>query len=317
MDLTLLIIAHFCYNRKTLFMSKHTQHFTMGVDIGGTKIQAGLVSAKNKIIVSQRFPMDQRNKKAAIDSIITAIQALMSPGIRAIGIGITGHVDAISGVVHHSANLPKDWRNVPLKKILEKKFKKPVTIDNDGHCIALAEATHGAGKNHPIVLGMTIGTGIGCGLVINKKVYHGANNIIEIGHTIISDKHALCHCGGYGHFEALVSGPAMERRYFELTGQHKKARAIEDEAKDNKKAAKSVFHEMSDYLARGLANTLNSYNPDIIILGGGLGKVPLLVQPAIRQIQKYIFYSSLLKAKIVASHLKYDAGILGAALITK
>jgi fructokinase len=181
----------------------------------------------------------------------------------------------------------------------------------------LAEAVLGAGRGHSIVLGMTIGTGIGCGLVINKKVYHGANNVIELGHTIISDRRVRCRCGGYGHFEALVSGPAMERRYFKLTGQHKKARLIEDEAKNNKKAARQVFHEMSDYLARGLANTLNSYNPDIIVLGGGLSKVLLLVRPAIRQIHKYIFYSSLLKTKIAVSRLKYDAGILGAALITK
>lgn len=287
------------------------------MDIGGTKIQAGLVSTRNKIIGSHQFPMDQRSKTTAINGIIAAIQSLRRPNIRAIGIGITGHVDVKTGVVRHSANLPRDWQDVPLKKILEKKFKKPVTVDNDGHCIALAEAVHGAGKNYPIVLGMTIGTGIGCGLVINKRVYHGAHNVIELGHTIISDRRALCHCGGYGHFEALVSGPAMERRYYELTGQHKKARLVEDEAKQHKKAARQVFREMSDYLARGLANTLNSYDPDIVILGGGLGKVPALVQPAIRLLPKYVFYSSLLKTKIVASRLKYDAGILGAALITR
>jgi glucokinase len=293
------------------------QRYTIGVDIGGTKIQAGLVSDKNKVLVSQRFPMNRRNKKSAVESIITSIQSLMHPGVRAIGIGITGHVNIKAGVVTHSANLPKDWHNVPLKKILEHTFKKPVTIDNDGHCIALAEAVCGAGKKYAIVVGLTIGTGIGCGLVQNKKVYHGAQNIIEIGHTIISEKNIKCSCGGYGHFEALVSGPAMTRRYRELTSKTKTPGEIEALTKAGDKKGLRVFREMSDSLAHGLVNVLYSYNPDIIVLGGGLGKVGILVRPAIQSVRQQLFYKSIGGTIIIMSKLKYDAGVLGAALITK
>lgn len=293
------------------------QRNTIGVDIGGTKIQAGLVSTNNKIISSQRFPMDRGNRKKAVQSIIKSIQPFFSKNIRAIGIGITGQVEIRTGIVQYSPNLPKDWKNVPLKKILTKKFGVPVFIDNDAHCIALAEAVFGVAKNYPVVLGMTIGTGIGTALIINKKVYRGADNVIEFGHTIVGDGGVRCSCGLNDHFEAFVSGPAMTRRYKELTGLTKTPLEIEKSLNKGDLPAKKVFIEMSTILAKGIADAIHSYNPSIVVLGGGLGKVHQLTYPAIKKIRDFIKYPALLKTKVTTSQLKYSAGVLGASLITK
>jgi glucokinase len=291
--------------------------YTLGLDIGGTKIQAGLVSKENKITRKQRVIYRGKNKSSVLRGIYEAIDSIFSSEVGAIGVGITGEVDISSGVVKYSPNLPRDWKNVKLKKILRKKYGVPVSIDNDAHCIALAEAYFGAGRGYPVVVGMTIGTGIGISLIINGHIYRGANNIIEFGHTITGNPAQKCSCGLLGHFEALVSGPAMTREYKKLTGLAKTPQNIEIAARHGDRRAKKVFKEMSTNLARGLADVIHSYNPSIIVLGGGLGRVDILTDPAIKQIRNYIKYPGLKNTKVVKSRLKYEAGILGAALIAR
>jgi len=291
--------------------------YTLGLDIGGTKIQAGLVSVKNQVVMKQRVIYNKKNKSSVLQGIIEAINSLFSAKVGAIGIGITGEIETSTGVVRYSPNLPKDWKNVQLKKILTKKFKVPIYIDNDAHCIALAEAYFGAGRGCPVVVSLTIGTGIGAALIINGKIYRGADNIIEFGHTTIGDPARKCTCGLGGHFEALVSGPAMVSEYKRLSGKTKTPLEIELAAKHGDNQAKKTFKQMSTNLAKGLANVIHSYNPSLVILGGGLSKVDLLIKPAIRQVGNFIKYPGLKNTKIVRSSLKYDAGILGATLITR
>ncbi len=291
--------------------------YTLGLDIGGTKIQAGLVSKENRITRKKQVIYLRKNKLSVLHGIYETIDSIFSSGVGAIGIGITGEVDTSSGVVKYSPNLPGDWKNVKLKKILRKKYGVPVSIDNDAHCIALAEAYFGAGRNYPVVASLTIGTGVGFSLIINGRIYRGANNIIEFGHTITGNLAQKCSCGLRGHFEALVSGPAMTREYKKLTGLTKTPQNIEIAARHGDRRAQKIFKEMSTNLARGLANVIHSYNPSIIVLGGGLGRVDILTDPAIKQVRNYIKYPGLKNTKIVKTSLKYDAGILGTAMITR
>ncbi|MFA6099148.1 MAG: ROK family protein [Patescibacteria group bacterium] len=289
--------------------------YTLGLDVGGTKIQAGLVNQQNRIIASKKFIINNHNKKTVLTDILASSGGLFTSQVRGIGIGITGQVKNKSGIVVSSPNLPADWHNVPLKQILEKRFRVPVHLDNDANCVALAEAVVGEGKKYNTCLTITIGTGIGAGLVINKKIYHGAQGIIEFGHTTIATGSPVCSCGRYGHFEALVSGSAAVKIYKKITKQTKTPYQIEDEAAHNKKNALKVFQLMSCHLAIGLANAIHSYNPDIIILGGGMSKVGLLINTAINSVNDKIIYPELKKTKIVASKLKYQAGVIGAAII--
>ncbi|MCH7492112.1 ROK family protein [Patescibacteria group bacterium] len=281
--------------------------YKLGLDVGGTKIQVGLVDTNNKIIRSEQVAIHRKTKKEALESIIKSIKPLFSNQVSSIGVGITGLVNPDKGIVASSPNLPKNWKNVPLKSILTKKFKVPVSIDNDANCIALAEAVIGLGKNYKAVLSITLGTGVGAGLVINKKIFHGGYNATEFGHTMISDNST---------FEDLVSGPAMIKNYYKRTSQKISSHAIVALAKSGNKIAKSVLTEMSKWLAIGLKNALYSYSPHIIIISGGLSVVSPLIIPALRQAKQNLLFNELKKTIIVRSHLNYNAGVIGAALIT-
>lgn len=292
-------------------------NYTLGLDVGGTKIQVGLVNNKNKVVDSRQFSSGTRtSKKMVLKNIIDAATSLYNKNVKAIGVGITGQTDLKSGVVTQSPNLPGDWRNVPLKKIINNKFKVPVLVDNDVNCIALAEATIGKGKNYNLVFSLALGTGIGAGYVINKKLYRGAFNAIEYGHTFISEMPFTCSCRQTGHLESFVSGPGMTRIYKELTGRRKNPRVIETEAHQGKSAAKKTLAAVSFYLGIGLSNIVHTINPEIIILGGGLSRVKEITKPAIREAKKRFIFPSLQKTKIVVSSLGYDAGIIGASLLT-
>ncbi|MBI5037507.1 MAG: ROK family protein [Candidatus Kerfeldbacteria bacterium] len=290
---------------------------TIGLDIGGTKIQVGIITDAHQVIASDQLPNDIRDTARTLKSITQAIDRFFSTQtIGGIGVGITGTVDTATGIVAESPNLPHNWHRVPLQKILEKKYRVPVRIDNDANCIALAEATVGLGKKYNTVLSITIGTGIGAGLVINKRIYHGGFNAVEFGHTIIeSPSLARCSCGRYGHFEALVSGRALQSIYRQKTGAKLSSYDIVAAARAGKRVAKQVMARASTSLAIGLANAIHAYSPEIIVLGGGLAHLPMLIKPALKHMRPLIAPAILKKTKIVVSKLHYDAGVIGATLI--
>jgi len=282
--------------------------YTIGTDVGGTKIQVGLVTPQRRLVKSERFLIDQSSGRAAQQSILAAISAIYSKKVGAIGVGITGHVNATTGVVAGSVNLPKSWNDVPLKSIIQKKFKVPTTVDNDANCIALAEALVGKGKKYHAVMSITIGTGIGVGLVMHKQLFRGGQDATELGHTIINKKYS---------FEDLVSGPSLVKNFRKKTGLTKTSYEIVAAANKGNRSAQALIREMSQWLAIGLNNAMLSYSPEIIVLGGGLARVPGLVRPAIKKSKMMLRYQKLKKTLIVTSSLGYNAGVIGSALLTK
>ncbi|MBU1149301.1 ROK family protein, partial [Patescibacteria group bacterium] len=150
----------------------------------------------------------------------------------------------------------------------------------------------------------------------DRKVYRGSQNIIEPGHLIIEKGGAKCKCGGVGHLESYVSGNAMVSLYKKKTGKKTSTYQIVAAAKKGERAAKSLISMMSDYLAVGLANIIYTYNPQIIVIGGGLSTVPGLINPARQKVKKLLLYPEQLKTKIVKAKTPYQSNILGAALIT-
>lgn len=297
-------------------MPKHT---IIGLDVGGTKIRAGAVSASGQVLSSVKIPTLTGSGKAAVLAQMTsALRQAWRPDVKAIGVGMAGIVDHAKGTYRQGPNFPKTFKNVPIAALLRKTFKVPVTVDNDVHCFTLAEAKFGAAKRFSSVIGLTLGTGVGGGIVIDGKLYRGRNNAAgEFGHATIGfGQSAMCGCGRKGHLEAFASGSAMRRLYKAATGITMEPLEIEQAAKAGNAKAKKVVAVMADAFAEGLAGIIHSFNPDIIVVGGGLAKADVIWKPAIAKARTLVIYPDLRDTPVVRAALGGDANVLGAALIT-
>lgn len=293
--------------------------YLIGLDVGATKIAAGAVTVEGKIVKKLILPTETfKGKKIILKNILTAARKVWLPDTKALGIAMAGQCNFKTGVFLSGPNFPKNFKNIKIKKILEKEFDIPVSLDNDARCFTLAESIFGAGKKHNSVVGLTLGTGIGSGIIIDKKIYRGKNNTAgEVGHMVIDASSPVrCSCSKFGHFEALCSGKAIVNFYKRFTGKNKSPFEIEKLAKEGNKEAKKLNSILSKYLGLGLANIIHILNPEIIIVGGGLTKIKEIWQPALQEAKKQVIYKSLQDTKIVKTKLGDDAGILGAALLT-
>ena len=293
----------------------------LSIDIGGSKIASGIVQLGDKPTVSDfQITNTLKNKEqflSAIKNIITAYQK--DNEINKICIGCAGLIDN-SGKIVYSPNL-RFLNNFDLRKYIENEFKIDTTIANDVQCFTLAEANYGAGKNFNTIVGITIGTGIGGEIIITKKHFGGSQNFAgEFGHTIINaDYNKRCSCGKYGCLEQFVSGEAVERNYFEITGNKKSAREIELLAQKNDSDSISAINKMAKYLGIGIINIINSFNPNVIIIGGGMiseninsGTITLFEDARKYALENLM--SDEVKIEIKTSELGYTAPLIGAAL---
>jgi len=278
----------------------------IGVDLGGTNIKTALVTAKGKIIKKYETPT-QANKgsKTIVNNIISSIKKIKSGKIAGIGIGSPGPLNYKTGTVLNPVNLP--FRNTPLRKIIQNKFKLKIFLDNDANCFALAEAVFGQGKKYENVVGITLGTGFGGGLVINKRVYHGRNNAAELGHMTINYDGPKSRCKNHGCIETHVAARGIKRIY----GGSNPYSIYKLALKGNKKAIKT-FDEMGYYLGIGLTNIIYAFDPDLIIVGGKISNSWNYFSKSMNKTIKEKYFSK--PCKIVKSNLK-EAGILGAAAL--
>jgi glucokinase len=292
----------------------------IGVDAGGTKIRAGAVAANGKIVADTRIPTETaRGKAVVLKNIIASVRQVWTKDAKAIGIGMAGIVDHAKGVYRQGPNFPAAFKDVPVAALLRKAFRVPVTVDNDVHCFTLAEAKFGAAKRFSSVVGLTLGTGIGGGIVLDGRLYRGRNNAAgEIGHmTIGFGNDAVCGCGRKGHFEAFGSGSAMRKLYKQLSGRDSDPKEVEKAALEGDAKAKETAAIMAEAVAEGLANVIHVLNPDIIVVGGGLAAADIIWKPALAGVAARIVYPALRDTPIVRAKLGGDANILGAALITE
>jgi glucokinase len=286
----------------------------IGIDLGGTKIAAALATPSGRIITDVHVPTEaQKGRKQVIANLKKAIHTLIRGQrirISCMGIGVPGPIEYEKGIVIEPPNLP-GWKRVNLKKILEKEFKVPVHVDNDANCAALAEAYFGAGRNARHFIYITISTGIGGGIIIDRKLYRGAIGAAgEFGHMIIDSKGFTCGCGNVGCLEALGSGSAIKKR----AGMD--AIAVELAARQGDKKAIEVVQETAHYLAIGIANLVNIFNPEMVILGGGVMQMrELLLTPIRKEFKKYALTLPAKSVRIVRAKLRTDAGVLGAVAL--
>ncbi len=321
-------------------MRQSLDSFFIGVDVGGTKVAAGLVDANGKITHQTRTPMVTSNAaagltavKSAIDSVRTAFdqdRKLRRP-ISGIGICAPGPLDSRTGIVINPPNLPA-WRNFPLASEIAKAYSLPVRVDNDGNAAALAEALWGAGRGYRNVFCATIGTGVGTGIIFNRRIYHGRTGAAaEGGHVTIDYRGPRCACGKLGCIEAFASGPAIARRAAKqiVAGRHS---VIMDEAKGQVDLittemvgrayaagdllAKEVLQETALYLTVWLGTIVDLLEPDVMIVGGGVAST---LQPFFEEMRDRLPAWSVnprsREIPLLTAHYGADAGIAGGAAL--
>lgn len=286
--------------------------FKIGIDLGGTKTEGVLLDDNLKIIERKRVPTVREYKKI-IETISSLVNDLKSKASEKTTVGV-----CTPGIISQKTGLIKNSNTqcligMPLKKDLEKILGQKISMENDANCFAMAEAQLGAAKNYDVVFGVIMGTGVGGGIVINGKLHRGRSNIAgEWGHHIIQPNGNKCYCGKSGCVETYISGPALERRWKELTGKAQPLPIIIENLSNSK--AKEWKKEFLENFAIGLANVINILDPDVVVLGGGLSNIPFLYDKGKSLVYKNIF-SDFADTPILKNKLGDSAGVIGASLL--
>ncbi len=310
--------------------------YYVGIDLGGTNIVAGVVDEEYNIIskASTRTNCPRPEKEIAEDMAKMAIKAVANAGLEMaqiewIGIGTPGIANSEKGIIEYSNNL--GFKNTPMVEYIREFIDKPVFIENDANAAAYGEYVAGAAKGAKNAVCITLGTGVGGGIIIDGKIYSGSNFAgAEIGHTVIEVDGAQCSCGRKGCFEAYSSATGLIRMTNESIAENADsimvryaekgkitARTSFDAMKAGDKYAKAVVDKYIKYLAAGITNTLNIFQPDVLCIGGGVcneGDALLLPVKAIVEKEVYTRDSDK-NAEIVIAKLGNDAGIIGAAFL--
>lgn len=313
-----------------MLSSKSNQEYYAGVDIGGTFVKAGIVDSYGRILVKDKIPTKSTYKEVAksISEFVLELAKKEEIKLAGVGIGCAGAIDSENGVVVYSNNL--GWTNCEIKKDVEEQTKLKVFVSNDANVACLGECAYGSGKNFKDVILITIGTGIGSGIVIDGKLFEGNKGAgAEVGHSVIKMNGEKCTCGRKGCLEAYASTSALVKQAKTEMSKNQDSllwKLCENDVdkldgvkivkavKENDKTAKKVFNRYIKYLACGLVNISNEFRPQAIILGGGISATrEMLTKPLQRILNKEIFGgNSRAPIKILTATLENDAGILGA-----
>jgi len=311
------------------------QKLILGVDLGGTKIAAALATTQGEIVARGRRPTPaQAGPDAVINSVCATINEVLSAKelqpsrLSGIGIAAAGIIDSANGKVIFSPNLP-GWHEVPLREAIEQRFGIPAYLGNDANLAALGEWRFGVEKKVANLIYVTVSTGIGGGIIADGKLYTGACGAAgEIGHMTIDVNGPRCRCGNIGCWETLASGTALAREavkritegartsIIELVGGDVSkidAKIVGLTAKQGDELAQELVSRLGYYFGVGLANLVNIFNPELILVGGGVAKMgDLLLQPAIKVVKERAFSTSANAVEIKPATLGDDSGILGA-----
>ncbi len=292
----------------------------LGIDWGGTYIKAGIISPEGKILAKKVYSSGKlKEKDFFISEVISLLNGFKKYKVKAIGIGAPGIINIERGFIYYLPNIP-GWKKFPLKKALEKKAKIPVSIDNDANVFALAEARLGAGKGLERAIFLTLGTGLGSSVIFDKKILRRKNSALELGHVPVSLEKNRCGCGNYGCIETFVGNKYLLKKYNKLVNKKKRVKEVKEiyrlGLKEDRKAF-LVWREFSFYLGRFLAGMINIFNPQAIILGGGVAGAYKLFKPHLFSvIKKQAMWPNLEGLKIKKAKLK-NSGIIGAGLLAK
>jgi fructokinase len=286
--------------------------YKLGVDLGGTKTEAILLDENLDTIQRKRVSTPQNDYHKILNTIISlSAELLQNIEDYSIGICTPGAISKKTGLIKNSNT--QCLIGKPFKEDLENKLNQKISMENDANCFALAESTMGAAKEFGVVFGVIMGTGVGGGIVIDRKIHHGRTNIAgEWGHHTLHQNGNDCYCGKQGCVETYISGPALEKRWKELTGKSQNMpEIIKNLETQNAKQWKDEFLENFGF---GLANVIDILDPDAIVLGGGLSNIDFLYTKGKDSVYQKVF-SDLVDTPILKNKLGDSAGVFGAALL--
>ena len=297
-----------------------------GIDLGGTKIEIAVLSGVSDPAVLTRQRCETAGEKG-YQHVLRQIKFLLADAQQAtgltplsVGIGTPGTLDPQTHLLRGSNS--QHLLDQPIQRDLQALLDMPVYIANDANCFALAEARMGAGRKLTSelksVFGAILGTGVGGGIVINDQLLSGCNLIAgEWGHNVLEPSGIPCYCGKSGCVETLISGPALEQYYRSLSGQTRPLAEIVERSKNGHpdKAAVSTVNRLLTYFGIGIASVINLVDPDMIVIGGGVGNIDALYSEGIEEIKKHVFTPTL-KTLVVKPALGDSAGVFGAAYLT-
>ncbi len=318
------------------------KRWIVGVDLGGTNIVVGLLPVDGGDVLGLRvLPTEShRGPKFVVDRIVgmvtEAILEVTQAGgtdrgaVAGVGIGSPGPLDRKAGVVINTPNL--GWRNFPLRDLISNAVGLPATLDNDANCATYGEWWLGAARNVDDLVGLTLGTGIGGGIVLNGRIYHGISDVAgEIGHMTIDSTGRKCKCGNYGCLEAYASGPAIALRavegieagaetlLIEMVDNHLDsitAATVYEAVVQGDPYATEVMKDTAKFLGTGIANIINILNPEMVVIAGGVTRAgEHLFQPLRAEVRRRAFRSAEECCNIVSAELPGTAGVVGAAAV--
>ena len=314
--------------------------FVLGIDIGGTNLVVGSVAEDGSSLVATASEPThaEAGQSDVLDRLIALAQRTMEqtrrevPGAEIIGVGVgaPGPLDTQSGIVLLTPNL--GWVNLPLRQIIHERLRLPAILDNDANCAVLGEWWMGAARGTRNAIGITIGTGIGGGIIVDGKLFHGASGCAgEIGHITIDTEGRRCKCGNYGCLEAYASGPNIALRAVEeikagavsrlanyVGGDLRQitAQTVYQAAHDGDDLALEVVNDTAKFLGTGIANLLNIFNPEVVVVCGGVTLAgDHLFVPLRREVARRAFKPAVSVCRIVPCELAGTAGVYGAAKV--
>ncbi|MFJ7933314.1 ROK family protein [Sporosarcina sp. NPDC096371] len=306
--------------------------YVVGVDLGGTKIATALLDRNGKVLRRVRYETAPLKSAAeVIDSLVESVNEVRGDfPIVGIGVASPGAVDTERGIILNGTNLP-EWVEIPLQQEMETRLGIPVKVANDANVAAWGEYYAGAGKNSKTMVYVTISTGIGSGIVLDGKLLVGSNGFAgELGHTIIGQEGPLCSCGQVGCWEAYASGTSIARLAAEAVGSKKSlmtelaaqdgtaigAKHVFQAASLGDEVASAVVDEVTSAIALGLKNVVHTFNPDCIVIGGGVSLAgDELFSPVLKKTKKLVMEPYRETFRIAPAKLGDDVGVVGAATL--
>ena len=312
--------------------------YRIGIDVGGTGIKVGILDDSMKILAEDSIqtcitiPFSEQIERIAACAVSVAESVgLTREHIEHVGVGIPGIANLASGDVIKCTNM--GWNHVPFRTEFQKHIHAPVMIDNDANVAALAESVAGVSAGTASSVFITIGTGIGSGIIVNGKIWNGFHGIGgELGHVIFDLDGIPCTCGNHGCLERYCSATAIIRMGREAVKIHPdslllrladnnpsniNAKTVFDAARQEDPVAVEVYHRFIGYLAQAVASVVNLIDPEVIVIGGGVSKAgTFLLKPLIREFPRYVLFDDQPLPEIKLAVLGSEAGIIGAAMLS-
>ncbi len=292
----------------------------IGIDVGGTTILAGIVERDGTLLASREEPTPTESQEILLETLEGIVRTLLAdhPEVAAVGFGIPSRIDQRSGSAVASTNVP--LAGVPFRARMGECFQLPVGVDNDANAAAIAEWAFGAGRGTSNLAMLTLGTGVGGGVVIGGKPFRGATGAgVELGHIVIDVDGPPCQgtCTGRGHLEALVCGGVADRLAVEVVGPHARAPDLVRSARGGDRRAAEALRQAGRALGSGIATLVNIFEPELVVLGGAftLGAADLLLPAARDTLARDALEPARDHVRIELAQLGVEAGLVGAGLV--